>query len=107
MVGVIGLSTAAVLERLAVAHALGFREFQVSLPSLVGADRCGGRTLLESVCGAFPDSTFMHYNTARVGRLVDGALYAGSWTVPNLVATKTMTGGPRRSSPGSSARRRS
>ena len=33
MVGVIGLSTANVLERLRVAYDLGFREFQFSLPS--------------------------------------------------------------------------
>ena len=34
----------------------------------------------------------MHYNTARVGRIVDGALYRRLVElIPNLVATKTMT----------------
>ena len=39
MVGVIGLSTANIIERIAIAHAAGFRVFQISLPSW-GA-RCG------------------------------------------------------------------
>ncbi|HEX6867300.1 MAG TPA: dihydrodipicolinate synthase family protein [Candidatus Limnocylindrales bacterium] len=92
MVGVIGLSTANVLERIAVAHAMGFREFQVSLPawSVLSDDEVV--TYLTTVCGAYPDSTFMHYNTARVGRVVDGALYRRlTDLIPNLVATKTMT----------------
>jgi dihydrodipicolinate synthase/N-acetylneuraminate lyase len=92
MVGVIGLSTATVLERLAVAHDMGFREFQVSLPawSVLSDDEVV--TYLTGVCGAYPDATFMHYNTARVGRVVDGALYRRLVDlIPNLVATKTMT----------------
>ena len=92
MVGVIGLSTANVLERVAVAHAMGFREFQVSLPawSVLSDDEVV--TYLTAVCGAYPDSRFMHYNTARVGRIVDGALYRRLVKlIPNLVATKTMT----------------
>ena len=92
-VGVIGLSTANVIERLGVAHALGFRAFQISLPSWQVPTDAEVVAYFESVCGAFPDSTFMHYNTARVGRLVNGRLYAEIVArVPNLVATKTMTG---------------
>jgi dihydrodipicolinate synthase/N-acetylneuraminate lyase len=92
MVGVIGLSTANVLERLAVAYDLGFREFQVSLPawSVLSDDEVV--TFLTEVCGAYPDAAFMHYNTGRVGRIVDGALYRRLVdAIPNLVATKTMT----------------
>lgn len=93
MVGVIGLSSANVIERLGMAHDLGFRAFQISLPSwspLVDAEVL---TYFETVCGTFPDARFMHYNTASVGRLVDGALYREIvGRVPNLVATKTMTG---------------
>ena len=93
MIGVIGLSTANVLERLAVAHRLGFVAFQVSLPSWWPLTDAEVVTYFETVCGAFPDSSFMHYNTARAGRLVSGALYAQIVErVPNLVATKTMTG---------------
>jgi dihydrodipicolinate synthase/N-acetylneuraminate lyase len=92
MVGVIGLSTANVVERLRAAHELGFRRFQVSLPSWSVLDDHEVVAYLEAVCGAFPDSRFMHYNTARVGRLVTGALYRTLVArIPNLVATKTMT----------------
>ncbi len=92
MVGVIGLSTANVLERLAVAYDLGFRAFQISLPSWSVLSDDEVVTFLTTVCGAYPDAVFMHYNTARVGRIVDGALYRRIVPlVPNLVATKTMT----------------
>jgi dihydrodipicolinate synthase/N-acetylneuraminate lyase len=92
MIGVIGLSTGAVLERLAVAHEMGFREFQISLPawSVLSDDEVV--TFMTQVCGAYPDAVFMHYNTARVGRIVDGGLYRRLVrSIPNLVATKTMT----------------
>jgi dihydrodipicolinate synthase/N-acetylneuraminate lyase len=93
MVGVIGLSTANVLERLRVAHHLGFREFQISLPSWSPLSDAEVVDYFEAACGAFPDSAFLHYNTARVGRLVAGGLYRELVErVPNLVATKTMSG---------------
>ena len=93
MVGVIGLSTANVLERVRVAHDLGFREFQFSLPSwsvLADAEVLG---YLRDVCGAFPDSQFMLYNTTKVGRVVTGPLLREAAAASsNLVATKTMSG---------------
>jgi dihydrodipicolinate synthase/N-acetylneuraminate lyase len=93
MIGVIGLSTANVVERVAVAHGLGFRAFQISLPSWSTLSDGEVVDYVEAVCGAFPDSAFMHYNTLRSGRLVDGHLYRELvQRVPNLVATKTMTG---------------
>jgi dihydrodipicolinate synthase/N-acetylneuraminate lyase len=92
MIGVIGLSTANVLERLAVAYDLGFRAFQISLPSWSVLSDDEVVTFLATVCGTYSDAVFMHYNTARVGRIVDGALYRRLVAlVPNLVATKTMT----------------
>lgn len=93
MVGVIGMSSANVLERLRVAHDLGFRAFQISLPGWSALTDAEVVTWFETICGAFPDSSFMHYNTARVGRMVNGALYREvTARIPNLVATKTMTG---------------
>ncbi len=92
MVGVIGLSTANVLERVGVAHGLGFRAFQISLPSWAPLADAEVMAYFEAICGAFPDSQFMHYNTVKVGRLVRGSLYREIVErVPNLVATKTMT----------------
>jgi dihydrodipicolinate synthase/N-acetylneuraminate lyase len=93
MIGVIGLSTANVVERVRVAHGLGFRAFQISLPSWSTLSDPEVIAYFEAVCGAFPDSDFMHYNTLKSGRLVDGPLYRELvQRVPNLVATKTMTG---------------
>jgi dihydrodipicolinate synthase/N-acetylneuraminate lyase len=92
MVGVIGLSTANVLERLDVAHELGFRAFQISLPSWSPLADAEVVAYFEAICGAFPDAQFMHYNTVKSGRLVGGSLYREIVErVPNLVATKTMT----------------
>jgi dihydrodipicolinate synthase/N-acetylneuraminate lyase len=92
MVGVIGLSTANVVERLGVAHDLGVRAFQVSLPSWSPLTDAEVIDYLEAVGGSFPDSAFMHYNTVKAGRLVGGGLYREIVErVPNLVATKTMT----------------
>lgn len=92
IVGVIGLSSGAVIERVRLAHDLGARAFQISLPSWSALDDDEVVAYFERVCGAFPDAAFMHYNTDRVGRLVDGRLYRRVVErVPNLVATKTMT----------------
>ena len=92
MVGVIGLSTGNVVERVGVAHGLGIRAFQISLPSWSPLADVEVVDYLETVCGAFPDSTFMHYNTVKAGRLVGGSLYRQVVErVPNLAATKTMT----------------
>ena len=93
MIGVIGLSTANVVERIGIAHGMGLRQFQISLPSWNVPTDAEVLTYFEDVCGAFPDSTFMHYNTARVGRVVNGPLYRQIIErVPNLAATKTMSG---------------
>jgi dihydrodipicolinate synthase/N-acetylneuraminate lyase len=93
MIGVIGLSTANVLERVRLAHGLGFREFQFSLPSWSVLSDAEVVRYVSEVCGTYPDSRFMHYNTAKVGRVVGGSLYQELLsTVPNLVATKTMSG---------------
>src|SRR4029079_18634610 len=75
MVGVIGLSTANVLERLCVAYDLGFRECQFSLPSWAVLGAAEVIAYVTQVCGAFPDARFMHYNTATTRRLVTGPLY--------------------------------
>ena len=92
MVGVIGLSTANVLERLRVAHGLGFREFQISLPSWSTPTDPEVLRYFQEICGAFPDARFLHYNTGKSGRILSGHHYRPIVdSVPNLVATKTMT----------------
>jgi dihydrodipicolinate synthase/N-acetylneuraminate lyase len=92
MVGVIGLSTGNVVERLAIAHEMGFREFQISFPIWQTVTDAEALTFFQDVCGSFPDSLFMHYNTGRVGRILNGRHYRPIVdAIPNLVATKTMT----------------
>jgi dihydrodipicolinate synthase/N-acetylneuraminate lyase len=92
-VGVIALSVPAVLERIRIAHDLGARSFQVSLPAWGRLADAEVDRFFDDVCGAFPDSTFLHYNLGRTGRMLTGADYARLVArVPNLVATKQATG---------------
>jgi dihydrodipicolinate synthase/N-acetylneuraminate lyase len=94
MVGVIGLSTPQIVERLTYAHDVGFRAFQISLPSWGPLNDSELLRFFEDVCGTFPDSKFLHYNLPRTKRVLTGADYARIIArVPNLVATKTTGGG--------------
>jgi dihydrodipicolinate synthase/N-acetylneuraminate lyase len=94
MVGIIGLSTAIVLERIAIAHAVGFRTFQISLPAWGPLNDTELLRYFTDVCGAYPDSRFLNYNLPRTKRVLTGADYAKVLPlVPNLVATKTTGGG--------------
>ncbi len=94
MVGVIGLSTANIVERLSVAYDDGFRVFQISLPSWGALTDLEMMTFFKDVCGTFPDSQFLHYNLPRAKRVLDGADYRRVINaVPNLVATKNTAGG--------------
>lgn len=92
MVGVIGLSTGNVVERIGIAHAMGVREFQISFPIWQTLTDPEVLTFFRDVCLSFPDSLFMHYNTGRVGRILNGHHYRPVIeAIPNIVATKTMT----------------
>jgi dihydrodipicolinate synthase/N-acetylneuraminate lyase len=94
MVGVIGLSTAIITERIRIAHGIGFRMFQVSLPGWGPLNDDELLRFFSDVCGAFPDSRFLNYNLPRTKRVLTGADYARIIPrVPNLVATKTTGGG--------------
>ena len=94
MVGVIGLSTANVIERLQFAYDTGFRVFQISLPPWGALSDTELLRYFQDVCGAFPDSQFLHYNLPRGGRVLTGIHYARLIDqVPNLVATKNTGGG--------------
>jgi dihydrodipicolinate synthase/N-acetylneuraminate lyase len=94
MVGVIGLSTANIVERIAYAHRVGFRTFQISMPSWGALNDREVMTYFTDVCGAFPDSKFLHYNLPRTKRVLTGPDYRRLVeAVPNLVATKNTGGG--------------
>ena len=89
MVGVIALSTANVIERVAFAYETGFRVFQIALPAWGALNDREVMTFFQDVCGAFPAAQFLHYNLPRAKRLLTGADYRRLIdAVPNLVATK-------------------
>lgn len=94
MVGAIGLSTANIVERVGYAHDLGFRTFQTVLPSWGALNDDELIIFFKDLCGTFPDSQFLHYNLPRAKRVLGGAEYQRLiGAVPNLVATKTTSGG--------------
>ena len=96
-VGVIGLSTANIVERIAFAYAAGFRTFQISLPSWGALNDVELLTFFKDVCGTFPDAQFLHYNLPRAKRVIGGADYRRiADAVPNLAATKNTGGGAQR-----------
>ena len=94
MIGVIGLSTGNIVERLRIAYDIGFREFQISLPSWGPLNDDELLRFFVDVCGTFPDAVFLHYNLIRTKRVLNGADYARLIReIPNLVATKNTGGG--------------
>ena len=94
MIGVIGLSTVQIVERIEYAHDVGFRTFQISLPSWGPVNDGELLRFFADACGPFPDSRFLNYNLPRTKRVLTGRDYARIIAeVPNLVATKTTGGG--------------
>ena len=88
-VGVIGLSTCAVKERLRIAYNYGFRVFQLSLPCWGVLNDAETTNFFQDVCGSFADCQFLHYNLMRTKRLLAGKDYRRlADLIPNLVATK-------------------
>jgi dihydrodipicolinate synthase/N-acetylneuraminate lyase len=94
MVGVIGLSTPQIVERIEYGYGVGFRTFQISLPSWGPLSDDEVLRFFVDTCGRFPDASFLHYNLPRTKRVLTGRDYARIIpAVPNLVATKTTGGG--------------
>lgn len=89
MVGVISLSLATMIDRVAAARDLGIRNFQLSLPSWGALTDAEVDRFFAEVCPRFPDCRFLHYNLMRSKRLLTGMDYARlSAMHPNLVAVK-------------------
>lgn len=88
-VGVIGTSMEQMIHRIQVAYEQGIRMFQVTLPCWGALDEDEALLHFKTVCGAFPDCRFLHYNLPRAKRIIRGAEYHRiTQEVPNLVATK-------------------
>ncbi len=88
-VGVIALATVTVRERIDIAYELGFRTFQISLPSWGALNDSETMRFFRDVCLAYPEAKFLHYNLLRTKRFLTAADYRKLVdAIPNLVATK-------------------
>jgi dihydrodipicolinate synthase/N-acetylneuraminate lyase len=88
-VGVICLSMQQTIGRIGFARGLGIRMFQIALPAWGEVDDDELLNYFKTVCGAFPDCRFLHYNLPRAKRVLNGSDYRRlADAVPNLVATK-------------------
>ncbi len=95
MLGVVSLSLPTILERIGRGHALGFREFQISLPSWGALNDRELDVFFAETCGRFPDSNFHHYNLLRTKRLLTSVEYHRLAAAhPNFVAVKSSTDDP-------------
>lgn len=88
--GVIGMSVAQIRARIEMGLEIGFREFQISLPSWGAVTDPELARFFRDVLGSYPQARFLHYNLGRAGRVLTGADYTRlAAEHPNLVATKS------------------
>lgn len=92
MVGLISLSLPEMMERVEKVRQHGIRDFQFSLPSWGALSDRELDAFVNTLCGAFPDCRFMHYNLGRSKRVltVDDYERLGQAN-PNLVGAKYST----------------
>ncbi len=89
MVGLISLSLPTIIERIERGRALGFRTFQLSLPSWGALNDRELDTFFAETCGRFPDCQFHHYNLLRTKRLLTSVEYRRLAAAhPNFIAVK-------------------
>jgi dihydrodipicolinate synthase/N-acetylneuraminate lyase len=90
MVGIITMSMTEMMERVRLAADLGARYFQISFPNWGAVTDEEADIFLKTVCGAFPDYSFMHYNNSlRSKKRLAPKDYARlAKEIPNLVAVK-------------------
>lgn len=95
MVGLISLSLPTIIERIQRCRALGFRLFQLSLPSWGPLNDQEVNRFFAETCGRFPDCQFHHYNLMRTKRLLTSVEYRRLAAAhPNLIAVKNSTTDP-------------
>jgi len=95
MVGIISLSTTAVIDRIERCRAIGFQTFQLSIPSWGPLSDAELDLFFAETCGRFPDCQFHHYNLLRTKRLLTAKEYKRlADTHPNLIAVKSSASDP-------------
>lgn len=90
MVGVISMSMTEAMERIRLAGELGVKYFQISFPNWGAVSNEEAMIFFKTVCGAFPEYRFMHYNNALRSRkrLAPADYKRLAQEIPNLVAVK-------------------
>jgi len=90
MVGVISMSMTEAIDRIRMAGELGVRYFQISFPNWGAVSNEEALIFFKTVCSAFPDYKFMHYNNALRSkkRLAPADYQRLAEEIPNLVAVK-------------------
>jgi len=95
MVGLISLSLPTIIERIERCRQLGFRQFQLSLPSWGPLNDTELDRFFAETCGRFPDCQFHHYNLLRTKRLLTSVEYRRlAEAHPNFIAVKASTSDP-------------
>ncbi|MFO1452146.1 MAG: dihydrodipicolinate synthase family protein [Opitutaceae bacterium] len=95
MLGLISLSLGTIQSRIERGRAMGFRQFQLSLPSWGALNDAELDHFFAETCGRFPDCHFHHYNLMRTKRLLTSVEYRRLADAhPNLVAVKASTSDP-------------
>ena len=91
MVGVINTSLSTILKRIELAGSLGVRDFQITVPAWGDCSFREAHRFFEIVCTSFPEFRFLHYNTARSGRVLTANEYAEiAEAFPNFSGTKNV-----------------
>ncbi len=95
MVGLISLSLPTIIDRIERCRALGFRLFQLSLPSWGALNDREVDAFFAETCGRFPDCQFHHYNLLRTKRLLTSVEYRRLAAAhSNFIAVKNSTADP-------------
>ncbi len=95
MLGIISLSLPTIIERIERGREMGFRDFQLSLPSWGELNDQELDRFFAETCGRFPDCHFHHYNLLRTKRFLTSVEYTRlALAHPNLVAVKAGTRDP-------------
>jgi hypothetical protein len=95
MLGIVAMPLGTVLERIEFGLATGYRQFQISSPAWGRLSDRECDLFFDTVCGQFPEASFLHYNTPRGGRVLTGEEYRRLATRhPNLAAVKFTSSDP-------------
>jgi hypothetical protein len=95
VLGIISLSLPTIVDRIRLGREIGFREFQISLPSWGALKDEELELFFARTCGDFRDCRFHHYNLMRTKRLLTSVEYSRiAKAHSNFVAIKAGSSDP-------------